>query len=232
VLNRYATPRSFGNVIDRRKAEIAAYALGAFVLVLLAARFLHHESGGSAGSKVSVSSAPKRDNGGDGSASGVDGGKPGGRPLVVYVAGEVRTPGVYRVPAGSRADAAVQQAGGMTRRGDGTAVNLAAPVRDGQQIVVPRRGAAAAAGPAAGAGGVPAGTAAPGAAGAAPAQPISLSTATAAQLDTLDGIGPTLAARIIQYRDSHGGFRSVEELRQVDGIGDKRFESLKAGVQP
>jgi competence protein ComEA len=150
--------------------------------------------------------------------------------LVVDVAGEVRRPGVYRVPSGSRADTAVQQAGGVTRLGEPAAVNLAMPLRDGQQIVVPRRGAAGAVGAAAAGGG--GSSAAPGATGAAPAQPISLSTATVEQLDTLDGIGPTLAGRIVEYRDAHGGFRSIEELRQVDGIGDKRFESLRKAVQP
>src|SRR5256885_622373 len=68
--------------------------------------------------------------------------------------------------------------------------------------------------------------------GSPPAQPISLSTATVEQLDTLDGIGPTLAARIVQYRDAHGGFKSVDELRQVSGIGDKRFAALRKAVQP
>jgi competence protein ComEA len=101
------------------------------------------------------------------------------------------------------------------------------PLHDGQQIIVPRRGVAAAAGTTGPVGGA-AGT---GAAGQ-PSQPISLSTATVAQLDTLDGIGPTLAGRIVQYRDSHGGFRSIEELRQVDGIGDKRFAALRKAVQP
>jgi competence protein ComEA len=100
-------------------------------------------------------------------------------------------------------------------------VNLAMPLHDGQQIVVPRRGV-----PVAGAG-VPGG-----AAGSVPAQPISLSSATVEQLDTLDGIGPTLAGRIVEYREAHGGFRSIDELRQVDGIGDKRFESLSKAVQP
>jgi competence protein ComEA len=61
---------------------------------------------------------------------------------------------------------------------------------------------------------------------------LSLSSATVEQLDTLDGIGPTLAARIVQYREAHGGFRSIDELRQVDGIGEKRFESLRKGLQP
>jgi competence protein ComEA len=100
------------------------------------------------------------------------------------------------------------------------------PLHDGQQIVVPRRGASVAA--------VGTGTASGGGAGAgtAPGQPISLSTATADQLDALDGIGPTLAGRIVQYRETHGGFRSVDELRQVSGIGDKRFQALRKAVQP
>jgi competence protein ComEA len=122
----------------------------------------------------------------------------------------------------------VQQAGGVTAHGQSAAVNLAMPLRDGQQIVVPRKGAA----PAAAAPGAPA-AGGPGAvSGAAPAAPISLSTASVEQLDTLDGIGPTLAGRIVQYRDAHGGFRSIDELRQVDGIGEKRFESLRKGLQP
>jgi competence protein ComEA len=212
---------------DRRKIELAAYAIAAFVVVLLAARLLQREdAGGSAGqSRVSLEPPPSTTRQ---SATAPPGQGPA-RLLVVDVAGEVRRPGVYRVPAGSRVDTAVQQAGGVTRRGESAAVNLAMPLRDGQQVVVPRRGASpvAAAG-----GGAPAAAGAGGAPGGTPAQPISLSTATVDQLDTLDGIGPTLAARIVQYRDAHGGFRSVEELRQVDGIGDKRFESLRKGVQP
>jgi competence protein ComEA len=146
---------------------------------------------------------------------------------VVDVAGEVRRPGVYRLPPGSRADAAVRLAGGVGPHAERAAVNLAMPLHDGQQVVVPRKGAAPVAPTGAGAAG---GTAA--SPGAAPAQPISLSTATVEQLDTLDGIGPTLAARIVQYRDAHGGFKSVDELRQVSGIGDKRFAALRKAVQP
>jgi competence protein ComEA len=94
-------------------------------------------------------------------------------------------------------------------------VNLAARLEDGQQVVVPRRGAA------------------PVAAGGEDAQgPISLSSATVEQLDTIDGIGPTLAARIVEYREAHGGFRSVEELGEVDGIGEVRLEALRQAVQP
>jgi competence protein ComEA len=217
-------------VIDRRKAEAIGYAVAAFVLVLLAFRLLHKDSGGAA---ISAATTPT-----PGAAHGASPPQPGEAPsagsakppLVVDVAGEVRRPGVYRVPAGARVDVAVQQAGGITRHGESTAVNLAMPLHDGQQVVVPRRGGVAVApssGGAAGAGG----SGAVGA-GAAPMQPISLSNATVEQLDTLDGIGPTLAGRIVQYREAHGGFRSVDELRQVDGIGDKRFASLKKAVEP
>jgi competence protein ComEA len=218
-------------VIDRRKLEVAGYAVAAFVVVLLATQLLHRDAGGGGDSAVSIATPPAHP-----ATSATDSGAPGGpsgpaatRLLVVDVAGEVRRPGVYRVPAGSRADAAVQQAGGVTKRGESAAVNLAMPLHDGQQIVVPRRGGAA---PAAGGGSSPPAGGATAAPGAAPAQPISLSTATAEQLDTLDGIGPTLAARIVQYREAHGGFRSVDELRQVSGIGDKRFEALRKAVQP
>jgi competence protein ComEA len=217
VLKRNSRPRNFGCVIDRRKAELLGYAVAAFVLVLLALRLLHHDP---ADAPIAIKQDAPRDAQGAGAPRG------GAKALVVDVAGEVRRPGVYRVPAGSRVDAAVQHAGGLTPRGEATAVNLAMPLHDGQQVVVPRRGSAPVAG-----------TASAGAAGAvpppgAPAQPISLSMATVEQLDTLDGIGPTLAGRIVQYREAHGGFRSIEELRQVDGIGDKRYAALSKAVQP
>src|SRR3954452_16029525 len=195
---------------DRRKLELAGWALAAFVAVFLAARLLHHGSGGSPPVAVSTGPAPAPAR----KAAGA---------LVVDVEGEVARPGIQHVPASSRVAAAVDAAGGITRRGDPAGVNLAAPLQDGQQIVVPRRGAVAAA----------AGAGAPPAAGAgAPAAPVSLSNATVAQLDTLDGIGPTLAQRIVQYRASHGGFRSVDELKQVEGIGEKRFAALRQALQP
>jgi competence protein ComEA len=224
VLKRNPGPRSFGCVIDRRKAELAGYAVAAFVVVLLALRLLHHDSAGASGAHVSLAGP----GGGDGATttSGGPRSTPAARLLVVDVAGEVRRPGVYRVPSGSRVEAAVQSAGGVTRRGESAAVNLAMPLHDGQQVVVPRRGSGSMAVSAPGA------AAGPAAPGAPPSQPISLSTATVEQLDTLDGIGPTLAGRIVAYREGHGGFRSVDELRQVDGIGDKRFASLSKAVEP
>jgi len=208
---------------DKRKVEVAAYAVAAFVLVFLALKLLHRDSGG-----APVALEPSA---ADAKAPATSNAAPRAprSTLVVDVAGEVHRPGVYRVPAGSRADAAVQLAGGVTAHAERAAVNLAMPLHDGQQVVVPRHGAAPAATVAAGASG---GSGAPGAAGATPRQPVSLSTATVEQLDTLDGIGPTLAARIVQYRDAHGGFKSVDELRQVSGIGDKRFAALRKAVQP
>jgi len=140
----------------------------------------------------------------------------------VHVAGRVRRPGLYRLPSGARLAAAIERAGGPARRADLAKVNLAARIEDGQQIVVPRVGAA---GPEA------AGADGSGAAAGAGAK-VSLASATVEQLDGVDGIGPTLAKRIIDYRDSHGGFRSVGQLREVEGIGAKRFEALREAVGP
>ena len=140
-----------------------------------------------------------------------------GRALYVHVAGAVRRPGLLRVSEGTRVATAVERAGGPTRRADLTLVNLAARLQDGQQIVVPVRGAAGAA-------------AATGA--AAPGAPIHLSSATVDQLDEIDGIGPTLAERIIEYRNANGGFRSLDELAEVDGIGEQRLETLREALQP
>jgi competence protein ComEA len=144
-------------------------------------------------------------------------GEAGGRPLV-HVAGAVRHPGVYRLRAGARVADAVERAGGARRRADLSAVNLAAKVEDGRQVLVPRRGPVAA------------GPAAPGAP-ATPAAPIDLNTATLEQLDTLDGVGPVTAQKILDYREEHGGFGSIDELGQVPGIGEKRLAALREKVR-
>ena len=156
----------------------------------------------------------------------------------VHVAGAVRRPGVYRVAADARAGAAVDAAGGLARRADLRAINLAATVRDGQQIVVPARGERpVGAGAPTGPPGAAPGAAGPGAGaalqpGSGSGTKVSLSSATVEQLDALDGIGPTLARRILEWRDAHGGFKSVEQLREVEGIGEKRFAALREAVEP
>lgn len=148
--------------------------------------------------------------------------------LVVHVVGAVRRPGVVELPAGSRVADAVAAVGGLTRRGDPASVNLARPAVDGEQVVVARRGAAGVGGaavpPATGAVGTP-GVAAPG--GSAPAAPVDLNTATLEQLDTLPGIGPVLAQRILDWRAANGRFSTVEELGEVSGIGEATLGDLR-----
>ncbi|SCL38628.1 competence protein ComEA [Micromonospora rhizosphaerae] len=140
--------------------------------------------------------------------------------LVVAVAGKVRRPGLVRVPAGSRVADAIEAAGGALPGVDVALLNPARKVTDGELILV---GVTAPPGAA----GQPAGAAGPAAGGAAPGGPVNLNTATLAQLDALPGVGPVLAQRILTHREQHGPFRSVSDLRQVEGIGDARYEQLK-----
>jgi competence protein ComEA len=137
--------------------------------------------------------------------------------LVVDVAGAVRRPGLYRLPQGSRIADAIGRAGGMSRHAARAAVNLAAPLADGEQVLVPS-GADGAAG-AVGAPGAP-----------SPAAPVDLNTATAEQLDALPGIGPVTAQKIIDYRTQNGPFTSVDDLDAIPGIGPARIANLRGLV--
>ncbi|MEU5661423.1 ComEA family DNA-binding protein [Streptomyces longwoodensis] len=155
--------------------------------------------------------------------------------IVVDVSGKVRKPGIHRLPAGSRVADALRAAGGVRPGTNTDGLNRARFLVDGEQVAVGITGAAP--GPPAGAGtsgavGSAAGGAGGAGAGAAPGTPISLSTATAEQLDTLPGVGPVLAQHIVDYRTRHGGFRSVDELREVNGIGERRFADLRNLVRP
>jgi competence protein ComEA len=134
--------------------------------------------------------------------------RPGG--ALVHVAGAVRRPGLVRVPDGARVAVAVRRAGGPGPKADLNAINLAARVDDGQQVVVPAIGPA----------------------GEGAATRLSLGSATVEELDGVDGIGPTLAERIVEQRTESGGFGSLEELSEVDGIGEKRLEALREALQP
>jgi competence protein ComEA len=141
--------------------------------------------------------------------------------VVVDVAGAVRRPGLHALAPGMRIADAVVAAGGATAKADISAVNLAAPLADGEQIVVPARGSSAA-----GAAGAPGGGA------PSPTAPLDLNTASLEQLDALPGIGPTTAQKILDYRQAHGSFHSVSELDAVPGIGQGRLEALKGLVLP
>jgi competence protein ComEA len=210
-------------VFDPDRRHLLAYIAAAAVLVVIAVRFIGHQSGQSPAPSISMA-AP---------AAPVAGGRvrPRAAPspsIWVDVAGAVRRPGLYRLPAGSRVAAALGRAGGVTRRAERSAVNLAAKLGDGQQVLVPARMPGA---PVAVAAAATAAASAPGSA-SAPGAPVSLSAATQVQLEQLDGIGPALAGRILEYRQAHGGFRSVDELQEVSGIGQKRFQALRATVRP
>jgi competence protein ComEA len=140
--------------------------------------------------------------------------------LVVDVVGAVRRPGLYRLAHGARAADAVARAGGATGKAALEGVNLAAPLADGEQIVVPTRVSGTAAAESAAA------------SGGATAAPVSLSTATAEQLDALPGIGPVTAQKIVDFRTQHGAFHSVDELDAVSGIGPAKLDQLRGLVVP
>jgi len=194
---------------EMSRAQMAVYGAIAVALLLIGARAIRGEGGAERSFAAGSSSA--------GGASGAFTISAEAGDVVVDVTGAVVRPGVYRMPAGSRVDDAVRRAGGTTGRAQLEAVNLAARLADGQQVVVPERGFGGAAS-VAGAG--------------VEEGPISLGTATVEQLDTIDGIGPITAEDIIEFRDRHGGLASVDQLDQVSGIGPATMESLRARLQP
>jgi len=204
------------------RTQLATYAVLALVVVVLGVRFMQRQQPATAASPGGTA------RGAGTGTTAVRVSHPAAQGSVVHVAGAVRRPGVYRLPAGARVQDAVRRAGGARPGADVNAINLAAKVADGQQVVVPKRaGAGGAAAPAGGGSSVGA------TAGAAPAgPPISLNSATAEQLDTLDGVGPATAQKIIAWRTQHGGFRSIADLGQVPGIGPKKLAAIKDRVQP
>ena len=192
--------------LSRRQLFGVAAAIA--VLLILVVR---HHGGGSAPAHIV---APVR----------VAAPKPAGaKLLVIDVAGAVRRPGLYRLRSGSRIDDAIAAAGGPTPKAQLDTVNLAAPIADGEQILVPGRGAAGAAAAAA---------SPPAAAGSSPTAPLDLNTATLEQLEALPGIGPVTAQKILDYRQAHGAFHSVTELQGVPGIGPAHMAQLKGLVIP
>ena len=185
------------------RSQILVYGAVGVALLLLGARWI----------RAADQQAPAESGGVSFAADAAPASAEDGRDVVVHVAGAVRKPGVYTMPAGSRVADAVERAGGISGDGSPDAINLAARLSDGQQVVVPS-----------GKAGVATATSADG--------PISLGSATVEQLDTVEGIGPVTAQNILDYRDEHGGFSSVEEVDQVPGIGPATMEALKSRLQP
>ncbi|HMJ73258.1 MAG TPA: ComEA family DNA-binding protein [Solirubrobacterales bacterium] len=191
------------------RSQVLVYGAVAIALLLVGARAIRAESGGAPAAAAAASSP---------SASGGFSLKSGaGSDIVVDVAGAVRRPGVYRLPAGARVVDAIERAGGAAGRAMLEGINRAARLADGQQVMVPERG--------------PGGSIAT-AGATAEDGPISLGSASVEQLDTIDGIGPVTAAKIVEYRDQHGGLASVDQLDRVSGIGPATMESLRARLQP
>jgi competence protein ComEA len=189
-------------VPELSRAQLLVYAAIAIAVLLIGARWIRAgggQSGGEAELSFAASSSPEVQ---------------GGRDVVVHVAGAVRRPGVYRLPGGSRVTDAVKRAGGFAGGANRDAINLAARLSDGQQVVVPGAGVAAA-------------SSAGGQSG-----PISLGGATVDQLDEIEGIGPVTAQKIIEFRDQHGGLSSIDQLDEVDGIGPSTMRTLRSALQP
>jgi competence protein ComEA len=194
---------------EMSRSQVIVYAAVAAALLLVGARAIRGE-GATDGSFAMASGG----GGGGGASFSISG---SGGEVVVDVTGAVRDPGVYRMPAGSRVDDAVTRAGGAAPGAELEAINLAARLADGQQVVVPKR--------------VPGGAAVTGVTGVAEG-PISLGTATVEQLEEIEGIGPVTAGDIVEFRDEHGGLSSIDQLDQVPGIGPATMDSLRARLQP
>ena len=160
----------------------------------------------------------------------------GGGKIFIDIAGEVKNPGVYEVTSDSRIFEAIEKAGGLTEKADTTNVNQAETVKDGQKISIPKKGATAQS--SGGSGGESSQTtSAPASnaqtsAGTDPASgtKININSADSSQLQTINGIGPSTAEKIIRYRTSKGAFKSIDDLKKVDGIGDKKLEKLRPYV--
>jgi competence protein ComEA len=202
------------------RSQVAVYGAVAIAVLLIGVRAIRAE--GESGGQGGAASWGSGQSSGGGS---FDLASEGSGDIVVDVAGAVVDPGVYRLPSGARVVDAVRRAGGPLRSALLGAVNRAARLADGQQVVIPERVPA-------GAGPTAAGASAAAAPGAADQGPISLGTATAEQLETIEGIGPVTASDIIEFRDQHGGLASVEQLNQVSGIGPTTMEALRDGLQP
>jgi competence protein ComEA len=195
-------------VPELSRSQLVVYGAIGVALLLLGARWIRSSeevvASAPAGAGVTVASTPVASS--------------GRTRVVVHVAGEVRKPGVYELAAGARVADAVEEAGGATGDAALDGINLAASLADGQQVVVPVKATNG------GAHGV-------GVAGGADA-PISLGTATVEQLETIEGIGPVTAGKIVEFRDQNGGVGSIEELEAIHGIGPATIDRLRERLQP
>jgi competence protein ComEA len=192
------------------RSQVLVYGAVAVALLFIGARAIRAEGG--SGAPPVAEAASTSSGGGEFSVSS------SGGSVVVDVTGAVRDPGVYSLPEGARVKDAIARAGGPSGGALLEAINRAARVADGQQVVVPEEG------PGGATLGIAATTSTDG--------PISLGAATVEQLDTIEGIGPVTAQNIVDFRDQQGGLSSIDQLDQISGIGPATMESLRARLQP
>jgi len=202
-----------GGVPELSRSQLLVYGALAVALLLVGVRWIRAADGAS--DRSGVAEASTSDAGGPGASFELD----RGGDAIVHVAGAVRRPGVYRLPAGSRVTDAIERAGGPAPGSAPDAINLAAPLADGQQVVVPAKAPGAAA-------------TATGSATVTDGGPISLGTATVEELDTIEGIGPVTAQDILDFRNEHGGVGSIDDLDQISGIGPATMDALRDELQP
>ncbi len=250
-LDRPSAPPTWGERYDELRARVAIgpwrlLLAGAAVLLVGALGWwllrppppaveqtLPYASTTVAGSPTGTGPAGADSGATGGSSPGPMGGTTAPVNLVVHGAGAVRVPGVYRLPPGSRVDDLVAAAGGLAPDADPARLNLAAPLQDGQRVYVPHLGEVSVPPAVTGDGPQPA-TTAGGSSGTSsaggPAAPVNLNTASIQELDTLPGVGPSTAQAILDYRQQHGRFATVDELLEVRGIGDAKLAQLKDRV--
>lgn len=199
------------------RRQLVAYAALIAVVAAVGVRYLVMDAGGApAGEELVLAPAT--------SPAGAASPSPSvAADLLVHVCGAVRAPGVVRLPEGARVAEALELAGGPSARADLGGVNLAARVIDGQQIVVPQRGETGTSG---GAAAAPAGAGS----GVAGGTLVNINTATPAELETLPGVGPATAQKIVDYRTAHGGFKTLDDLKSVPGIGEAKFAAVKDAI--
>ena len=208
------------------RRHIYAYAALAVVVTAVGVRYLVLNDGGAPAGGERLVLAPAPSPPASAAASAAGGSPAAVAEVVVYVCGAVRSPGVIHLPSGARVADALELAGGATGKAELAAVNLAARVTDGQQIVVPERAAAG--------GGGSATAPAPGTGGSSPGGAatalVNINTASLVELETLPGVGPATAQKIVDYRTAQGGFKTIDDLKNVAGIGDARFAAMKDAI--
>ncbi len=199
----------------RQRRLVAAVLLGLVVLVVAVRH--HNAKAGSSTGTLAARRAQRRAGERAPASEAAQPEREAGRVVVVDVVGSVRRPGLYRLQQGARVADAVARAGGLTPHADSTLINLAAPLADGEQVLVSAQGG---------------GASAAAAGGGAPSAPVHLNSAGADELDGLPGVGPVTAQKIVAYREQHGPFASLEGLDAIPGIGPARIESLKGLAVP